>query len=265
MTTWTTFARIVMILAVILVVFQFYPPAVRILGEEWAFPILSLIAAAIIAAIFVPSNVQIVGFTPGGFVGKLIAGFLFVTAIFAVFFALNPRSPLFTTPEGHWHIALYYFLAFAFAVVAANYEGARLGFAVLTFILLFTLLGMLSTARLYDPDGRVFGPLLARWSETTVQASGMPTSCVGVVQTPIRLRETPIRVPEGCQMTFDFDGGTLKLYGQPGMRPVTIEEGGTLTWPKGFQIRAVSAANQNEVVNLWATFVPKTTAYWTAR
>ena len=93
-----------------------------------------------------------ISFSSGSFLGQLATGLLLLGLLSYVLWQIKPDAPLFNTPEGWGHLALYVVLIIASLMVATHYSGFKFFLGVATVILLFSLVGHRS-AQLYDPDG----------------------------------------------------------------------------------------------------------------
>ncbi len=176
-------------------------------------------------------------FKAGGFVLQAITGLVVAALLFAVLYPLNPQAALFTTDEGHAHIAMYAAAIIALVMVGTNLKKGAWLMATAILIIVFALLGP-ETLRLYDPTGSVRAKLhLSSFGGSgTGQVASEKSHCPGIAPTAPTLfgeKWEPINL-FGCDITYAVTKGSIKFDGPSGGEEVS--ENGNVTGRRDYQI-----------------------------
>lgn len=120
----------------------------------------------------------------GSVAAQIGISFLVLATFFYLLSKVFPNAPLFTTSEGHMHIALYFLLSGLIALVAANLKGKAWFVNTALVVLMFAMIGH-HTADLLDPSGKLSTKIasILSFGGTSAQqaASGTTPTCDGNV------------------------------------------------------------------------------------
>jgi hypothetical protein len=177
------------------------------------------IVAVIVGVLFIKKKgAPTINMTSGSFGMQALTGILLLLLLDYVLYQMNPSSPLFNTPEGYGHLALYFVLILVAGMVGAHYSGFKFAAGMLIVIFLFSAVGM-RTKQLYDPDGRVWAKLTHDKNGSSPQAGRVVTQqCWGTPpEAPMRLTpESKLINPDGCDSVYAVVKGTVVLSGPTG-------------------------------------------------
>ncbi|MEK7613185.1 MAG: hypothetical protein AAB449_03510 [Patescibacteria group bacterium] len=222
------------------------------------------IALILLLRTLIPPNTWTI--SSKGEVPALVAVIVGLTAInFFLYFQVESAAPIFETKRGWMHLLTYYILASASVVVFGNVEGwKRWPWAVLFF---FAFWGMgtktndLTEGRLLaELTGGMIGGHGQSRGAPTRHASGVPRSCVGLVDKPIKLSAELVLLPDHCIFYPDVIRGVVEFYPQGGGNPIPKAPGQFVNWPSGFKARAIRA--ESGEAELWGVFCPLYAPRW---
>ena len=186
-------------------------------GKSADIPYLKIVlTVGLIAAV---AGIFLIGFKGGGtktfesgsFLMRVFTFFLVLAALDFALYSLNPSAPLFTTTEGHMHLAAYAVLAVIAAMIDANLGGKMKWSALAMLFVVFAIIGP-RTGMLLDPDGSVAQKLHLTRSDSSYRSVAVKRQCKGVYEKHI-LTSSPSSMENGadCWFNYGVKSGTVRF------------------------------------------------------
>jgi hypothetical protein len=182
---------------------------------------------------------------------EVITSLLVLLAVYWAFWSLNPKSDLFTTPEGWTHLVAYAVLITIATMAYTNLSGARKFAAAVGMLIVFLVIGF-ETKTLYDPDGKVLAKLFPSFggSGASPVTSATVSRCDEHLSGPIAVSASPTFITTSikCLMAFDVVSGKVIVEGE-GTGYIVVSPAGIIEdkrgpgW-RGTTIRSLEAGTQ---------------------
>ncbi len=186
---------------------------------------------------------------PSGTTVYILAALLFLEF---VLWYTGVFPQLFTWP-GILHIPIYMLAVIIFSGLEEHVKGRRYFLAVLAMVIALSLFGIS-----HLPGGLERAGAWLSGNTTSSQASGVPTSCIGMTRSPLQVRADTSPLPD-CQFHFTVTRGVMVLQDEQ-RRIARVEPDMPVRWPPGWSKAKRIWAEPSAVVE--AAFCPLHAPRW---